>query len=847
MPVLQHFYTSFLDPLTSEGGFRTKAISPGLEPEVLSAVLRLISYRIPPTLDERVPDTHPIALRYSALGANNCVISNVRSCGADENGRPGNFFAHSLILPRQELDDVHPAYLWRHANWQSLDTSAVGAIPVVARFEWRPSIDDATALEFVRGEDRLGLFERLLTVIAASGVPGGRRVVIVDTPDNVALWVGAICAALPRTLRVLVTFSTYYHDPYQSPWLVTGTTRDSTMRLGSQDFLQYFVIDAEGGRVSDQEPGLYANFVVDHIRRPGSADDLAAFLAFCDRRVRWSPAAFDGGLDRLAAAYELLSRATWETTTESELELLATVADNMAGATEGDQEQVSDLGFVLSAMRAALMVSEGTTKLDSYCRAANVVRRHDPAFENYLDEELALVALKASAPHGGSARALLTDLVTGYGEDAVAVALTSNAVANRIRHSCGVDVRRLAAVWECLGRLLFTGNAAGEVLDTTLQSIDAAAASDPHVIQSDVEHLITAVLRAADGHEASLLDAALKRRRERGGAAAELVYYRIVGDLPLDRRQPWRAIIEKEVEDIANYEIECDVRRAGGTAPSVLLAWAQHLGGDNQKRRVVIAAGLRRAWDDTPTNVQPDLALDLLRREPLADCVDSSSEAALVRAAFADRSLDWMMCEPADSLRRFVGHPGLSSADAALLEMRMAIDSRRFDEHKLAQVQERLARLPSSSQYAREIEKLIPAFVSPLVSLTDYSAAMRAAYVPKHGTEFWRVHRTAIAGLCAQLPTSSKVRLPFVGRRPEEVDRALDDFALWLGGWFAFWFDSSSNGLLGYPYLAQQFFMELPATLDALRKCAQWKHVAPLVTDRSKNETWYPMVHRWLV
>ena len=55
------------------------------------------------------------------------------------------------------------------------------------------------------------------------------------------------------------------------------------------------------------------------------------------------------------------------------------------------------------------------------------------------------------------------------------------------------------------------------------------------------------------------------------------------------------------------------------------------------------------------------------------------------------------------------------------------------------------------------------------------------------------------------------------------------------------------NGLLESPYLAQQFFMELPATFGTLQKCGQWQQIAQLVTERSKHQQWYPIVDRWLV
>ena len=68
MSVEQFYYTSWVDTSPGgEAGFHLRGASPGLTQEDKKALTDLISYAIPPRLDPRQLDTHPVALRYSYI------------------------------------------------------------------------------------------------------------------------------------------------------------------------------------------------------------------------------------------------------------------------------------------------------------------------------------------------------------------------------------------------------------------------------------------------------------------------------------------------------------------------------------------------------------------------------------------------------------------------------------------------------------------------------------------------------------------------------------------------------------------------------------------------------------
>src|SRR5437763_2699359 len=122
MVVLQHYYTSYQDKETGHVGFQVKAASLGISPSQETAIQGLISYRVPPECDVHDVSTHPVALRYLASDSQECILLCSQSCGPDVDGRPGNFFAHSLVTDLQHFRATPPILYWQHPFWCKQDT-----------------------------------------------------------------------------------------------------------------------------------------------------------------------------------------------------------------------------------------------------------------------------------------------------------------------------------------------------------------------------------------------------------------------------------------------------------------------------------------------------------------------------------------------------------------------------------------------------------------------------------------------------------------------------------------------------------------------------------------------------
>src|SRR5437764_6575482 len=85
-----------------------------------------------------------------------------------------------------------------------------------------------------------------------------RRIVIIDKNEHVALWIAAVSCMLPPACRPMLSFATYHHDPYQAPFMITGTTSDSSFHASPEEYISYFILNAETGRISDVEDSPYA-------------------------------------------------------------------------------------------------------------------------------------------------------------------------------------------------------------------------------------------------------------------------------------------------------------------------------------------------------------------------------------------------------------------------------------------------------------------------------------------------------------------------------------------------------------------------------------------------------------
>ena len=198
MSVLQYYYTSFVHPQTSRAGFQVKAMSPGISQHTQALIARMIAYQIPSIMDERDIQSHPIALRYYYENPQECILLCSQSCGSDENGRPGNFFAHAVILEPEMFKTIPPIFYWQSSFWLKQDEetrSHPDILPILTDFEEMHPLAIEQVWSFLTSIEPYHFSKLMAAVVHCHKTL--RRVAIIDTTDRVALWIAGVSCLLP--------------------------------------------------------------------------------------------------------------------------------------------------------------------------------------------------------------------------------------------------------------------------------------------------------------------------------------------------------------------------------------------------------------------------------------------------------------------------------------------------------------------------------------------------------------------------------------------------------------------------------------------------------------------------
>jgi GTPase-associated protein 1, N-terminal domain type 2/GTPase-associated protein 1, middle domain len=354
MSVLQHYYTSFVHPQTNRAGFQVKARSEGISPETEMLIARLIAYQFPPSMDESDIQSHPVALRYYYQNPRECIFLCSQSNGEDENGRPGNFFAHTLVMEPEEFTTIPPIFYWKSSFWHKNDMyeerPQLDMLPTLAAFEEAPSLDVEQIWNFLAAPGRNEHLHKLMSALVHCHKTL-RRIVIVDTANQVALWIAAMSGLLPPAYRPLLSFATYHHDPRQGQFMITGTTRDSYFRNTEVDYFTYFVFDAETERISEGESSPYADLVASAVSADQYETQTLPFFAFTMRRfshlikdvAREELADYFEQLDAFALYYALVEQPAVHLLSEAELRAVDLALTGFEQLRNFDEDDIIDL------------------------------------------------------------------------------------------------------------------------------------------------------------------------------------------------------------------------------------------------------------------------------------------------------------------------------------------------------------------------------------------------------------------------------------------------------------------------------------------------------------------------
>ena len=253
--IRQLYYTSVLNGPSGLSGFQFCARSDGIDDDVLRSVERLTVYEKPRDISSDADiSAFPVNLIYHpALSPSGLkLLAQVKFTGEDFSQRPGNYFAHSLLIDDlvADLDGFLPAEMWEAPVWRS-EPGPTAQLPVLGPLAAR-GVQTRRRLheDLARTEEFSHRLARLADA-ADGAVSGGRQILLVGASSQaVWQWIMAASYLLGPEIAPRMSFCTYAHDPARAQAHIVGvvSSRDLDVRLRTS----FALFDL---RASDPEAG----------------------------------------------------------------------------------------------------------------------------------------------------------------------------------------------------------------------------------------------------------------------------------------------------------------------------------------------------------------------------------------------------------------------------------------------------------------------------------------------------------------------------------------------------------------------------------------------------------------
>ncbi len=841
MEVRHYYYTSYADGRTGKAGFQIKAMSPGISSEQQRMLARMIDYRIPPSLDVRALTTHPVALRYQYHGPNACLLLSICSSGHDEYGRPGNFFAHALVVAEEAFSGSPPIFAWKSPFWRCSDGEErddVVSLPVLPSLDIKPAFNLDDLWDFLAQGKRRDLLYSLLCAVVHSGKTQ-RRIVILDSADHIACWIAAVSCLLPPAYRPLLTFATYHHDPYQAHYLITGITSDSSPRV--MDEQSFVVINTQTSTCSAVEPSVYAKLAAQ-----AACPDLyeAMMLPVFDMASRRFPApyAIDEYLEQIAL-YAGLQEPCYHhpltgdegPLTEDEGAALALALSSFVQLPEytlEDRRELRTIEYVLRLSLRTQLTPPTPLVRKLYQELLALLEAGQIAIEQALIKEIIIYTKWFTIRDMHNITALDIDVLYQiYGKERIDAARNSEHYVNWLaEHMETMTRKQLLALWQWMGNILWPGP---HTLKLVIVSLRVAIELSKREEMWQIHDLLQTIALAMQAQALTWLQLLGEQRDMLPGDAfpdiLALLYYRIIERLSLAERQPYRQVMLPICREILNYEIREDVLKAGpGERVATLERWVRYAWEQQLPVPALLKAGVASLRQQCETAQEwRAYVIAILNSEQL-EPLPLSIEEELVALACASPSLTPCTPEEFAIYIKYRHHHILTSQQQSAIEGLLALTCGKIEPVQTQYLHQAVERL-SLEQYRAVIEYHIPQFLQHMVSDNSHDSHRRLiqALFPRSVElettgSFWLVYQKTLITLLA---------------RSEHIHTAV--------GMLDFWFTALPCFFTsGYPI--QQFFLSL--SYYKLVQSHSWpRKAADLLNTAAATRSWYASIQSLFV
>jgi len=844
MQILQHYYTSFINRQTGNAGFQVKALSPELSPDAQSLITRLIAYRIPPTLDERALATHPIALRYYYENSQRAYLLCSQSNGPDENGRPGNFFAHTLILEPEGLKHIPPILYWNSSFWLTKATSIRGNLDPLPPEQMASALEIEGVWTFLQERKRLAYFSKLMSAVIHVHRTR-RRIVIIDSAKHVALWIAAVSCMLPPDCRPLLSFATYHHDPYQSQFLITGTTSDSSFRASADEYMTFFILNTEIDRVSDVDPSPYAE---EATRAGESIEEYETCLLslFGDYVQRFPPVErIDEQLDQLVRYAHMLSQPE-VVPQKADLEAIDTVLTTFEKSFS--REDVDELEKLYNILQNAWYERSENSVKQALERIIQLYKMHTIPTDALIMRSLQGASQLFLDAKREEAETDLAWMHRSYDHNLFEKAVNNPEYwkwLDRTRNQR--DARQLTDIWIGLGSFIrFESTTTRNDQKLTCASgsegntQDSASYSSPNPKQfllvsletwgevwneEQGKSLYDAIALAWTGREEELLRFAVDHHYRLPRNTLILIYCHLVYTFELEKRAPYRTRVHKVVSDIAKHELIYQISMAKeqqGLAAG-LQEFERWIGYARRNQigdiPLLINEGLRclKTIAKQASDEWKSLASSILTSKELAP-LPQHWENELVEDALSKISLSH--CPPTDleMCEKYCKYEGIKPERRVVMRGLLAMNNEgQLDQALSADLLEYF--MMHQEQYKEEADSFVQKFFAHPLKEQEHNLMINAVFTWRSSEYLWEPYWKAYRSF---VETSQM----------EKVANVL-----------AYWFAATPQAF-ERDYIPQYFFLHLPGQIDQWQKERGFPAAAQQINTiiANRQESWHPLL-----
>ena len=384
MSVHQIIYTSCRRGIHAGGdGMQVYAQDASFQGADGEELRHLFSYH-PLDLDRPMTDelarAMPQTYKYQRLRSGSLALAQNTYLGRDymgEGGRFGNHLSHVVICNPEDMTAYPAEYYGGDLLRSSMAFEEVNSpdpppelpAPVLERSF---VVTVSAVADFLAEAGRMEVYRQMLCATLSFGrLP--KRVVILDNPEHMILWIAALGYALPRRNAMEVEFSTYEYAPALSPARVCGAVRAGT-QLG--DGGQHFLFDLLDGHTPALEPDqAFSEFIEDALLH--SRERLWEFHSFLDGAYDYDRADED-----IYGAYALYAALT-DKTTSVPPERLALALD-FAGRFAREEALPDLLRLLLPAEGGAEDTGIATQLLEAFAVDATRLTGMALALERFL-------------------------------------------------------------------------------------------------------------------------------------------------------------------------------------------------------------------------------------------------------------------------------------------------------------------------------------------------------------------------------------------------------------------------------------------------------------------------------